>query len=498
LVLAALVLVLLAPFARTDPPAGLTGSNAAWTDEGFNLANARQRVLFGEFAIGDIDRSLTNGAYSAVAALAFAVTKPDMVVGRAISMVAVALAVLLLAVGLAEPLGPAAALMSAAALAGTDLILEYGRLAFVEPTVAALLSGAFVLAVRAWTRPSLWAGSGLGLLLGAAMSVKATALVPTLATLTLVIGTALVHRDRRALAMGLVALGAALAAALAWLLAVALPNRERLRISLRIWPQVSYLDTPWTLVGRLGHYLAGGSDAAITRSLPLLLAGALGLVTLGWRWRSLSRPARGTLLLAALWGLGLWAGLAAGDYAPNRYVVAALPGVAVLAGFGLASLAGLVRTRWAATAAAAALVLALAGPGVDRYLSAALSSGGERERDQRVLAAALPARASVYGAYAPTLLFDTRAELVSLWPTADANVNDPIERFGINYVLAGGDVTDPTTHVPELRQLRGMSMVAKVRWGQVVLRLYRLPASSERSGESTGLEASGTPGGGRG
>jgi hypothetical protein len=507
LVLAALVLALLVPFARSDPPAGLTASNAPWTDEGFNLANARQRVLFGQFATGDVDRSLTNGAYSAVAALVFALAEPHLAVGRAISMAAVALAVLLLAVGLAEPLGAAVALLAAAALGGCDLVLEYGRLALVEPVVVVLLSGAFVVAVRASWRPSPWAGAGLGLLLAAAVSVKAVALVPALAMLAVVIGAALARRDRRALAMGLVALAAAAAAAAAWLLAVALPNQQRLRIGLRIWPEVSYMAAPWTLAGRLGRYLAQGSDGAVWRSLPLLLAAALGLVALAWRWRRLGRPARDALLLAALWGVGLWAALGAGDYlpshyvAPNRYVVPALPGLAVLAGFGLATLAGLAAAggtvrlgggavrlgRGAASAVAAALALALAAPGVAGYLSGAVSSGSQRQRDQRVLAAALPPRASVLGAYAPTLLFDTAAELSSPWPSAGANSDDPVGRLGITHVLVADPpaASDPTMQVPELRGLRGMTVVAQVRWGGELLRLYRLPASSRAS---TGLE----------
>jgi hypothetical protein len=515
-VLAALVLALLAPFAGADPPAGLTASNAPWTDEGFNLANARQRVLSGEFATGDVDRSLTNGAYSAVAALVFAVTEPHLAVGRAISMVAVALAVLLLAVGLAEPLGPAAALLAAAALAGADLLLEYGRLALVEPVMVALLCGAFVLALRASWRPSPAAGAGMGLLLAAAVSVKAVALVPALALLAVVVGAALARRDRRALMMGLVALAAALAAALAWLLAVALPNWQRLRTGLRIWPEVGYLAAPWTLAGRLWRYLAEGGDGAVWRSLPLLLAAALGLVALAWRWRRLSRPARDALLLAALWGIGLWAALGAGDYlpthyvAPNRYVVPALPGLAVLAGFGLATLAGLVgegraaagdvaRLPGAAAAPAAgapattvpavavpvAVVLALVivAPGVATYLPGAVSSGSDRERDQRALAAALPQGASVYGAYAPTLLFDTRARLTSLWPAAGANVDDPVGRFGITHVLAAapGVATDPVAQVPALRDLGAMPVVAQVRWGPEVLRLYRLPAPARGS-----------------
>jgi hypothetical protein len=492
LVLAAVVLALLAPFATADPPAGLTGSNAPWTDEGFNLANARERVLSGRFATGDIDRSLTNGAYSAVAAVVFAATRPDLAAGRAISMVAVAGAVLLLAVGLAEVLGALPALLAAALLAGANLVLEYGRLALVEPLVVLLLTAAFVLAVRAPWRPSPWAGAGLGGLLAAAVSVKAIALLPAVAMLAVVLVAALARRDRRALAMGLVAVGVALAAGLAWLLAVALPNLDRLRTGLEIWPQVSYLAAPWTLAGRLWRYLAAGSDGAAWRSLPLLFAVALGLVALAASWRRLAPAARDALLIGGLWGIGLWAAIGAGDYlpthyvAPNRYVVPALPGLAVLGGFGLAWLAGAVARRPAATpgpehgasgrrvAVAVALALAVAVPGAARYLAAATGSGHLREDDQRTLAAALPPGAVVFGAYAPTLLFDTRARLISTWPPAGANVDDPVGRFGVSHVLAAGpaDPADPTGQVPAFRDLDGHRPLATVRWGGQTIRLY--------------------------
>jgi hypothetical protein len=516
LVLAALVLALLAPFATADPPAGLTASNAAWTDEGFNLANARERVLAGRFATGDIDRSLTNGAYSGIAAGVFALTRPNLAAGRAISMAAVAVAVLLLGVGLAEVLGAAPALLAAAALAGADLVLEYGRLALVEPTVVMLLTAAFVLAVRAPWRPSPWAGAGVGLALAAAVSVKAIALLPSVVMLAVVIGAALARRDRRALVMGLVALGVAAAAGLVWLLAVALPNLGRLRTGLEIWPQVGYLAAPWTLAGRLWRYLAAGSDGAAWRCLPLLLAGGLGLAAAAAGWRRIGRAARDALMIAVLWGVGLWAAVGAGDYlpthyvAPNRYVVPALPGLAVLAGFGLAWLAGapaaLGRGRGARAAAGAAapvggeqgarpvaaaaqggrrgaraavavgLAAAVAVPGAARYLAAATGGGHLRERDQRVLAAALPDRAVVLGAYAPTLLFDTRARLLSTWPPAGANVDDPVGRFGVSHVLAAvpPDGSDPTTQVPAFRDLGATRPLVRVEWGGRTIGLYAI------------------------
>jgi hypothetical protein len=480
-VLAAAVLWLLVPFAGADPPAGLTASNAVWTDEGFNLANARERVLAGRFATGDIDRSLTNGAYSVAAAGLFAVTGPSLAAGRVLSMVAVAGAVLVLALGLARPLGRLPALLGAVALGGSDLMLEHGRLALVEATVVVLLAGAFALAARASWRPSPAAGVGLGLLLATAVSVKATALLPGVVMLAVILVAAVRRRDRAALAMGVAAAATAALAAVVWLLAVALPNWERLRTALRIWPRVDYLDDPFAVAGRLGSYLAD-SDQAIGRSLPLLLAAAVGLAALVWRWGGLRPAARDALVMAGLWGFGLWLVVAVGDYlpghylAPNRYVVPALPGLAVLAGFGLATVAAAAGRRQPAPTALAAAVLglAVAVPGVATYLDAALHSGRVREAGQRALAASVADDAVVYGAYAPTMLFDTGLATLTPWPPADANVRDPVGRLGVTHVLVGGGPADPTGQVPTIVEQGAITLLARVPWDRQELALYAL------------------------
>ena len=496
LLLAGVVLWLLAPFAGVDPPRRLTVSNAPWTDEGFNLANARERALTGQFATGDVDRSLTNGVYSVLGAATFAVTGPSLAAGRALSMAAVAGAVLLLALGLARPLGRPAALLAAGALGGANLMLEHGRLALVEATVVVLLTGAFVLATRAAWRPSAAAGAGVGLLVAAAVSVKANALLPGLVLLGVVLVAAARRRDRPAAAMGLAGLATLLLAGAAWLVAVALPNWERFRTALRIWPTVEYLGTPAAVAGRVGRYLAD-SDQALGRSLPLLLAAAVGLAALARRWPELDPAARDTLVMAGLWGGGLWLAVAVGDYlpghytAPNRYVVPALPGLAVLAGFGLADLAALAgralggagerdpgnrgRAGWAAGLAAVVLGVAVALPGVLQYLDGARGSGRLREQGQRALATSLPSDAVVFGAYAPTLLFDTRLATLTPWPTADANVRDPVGRFGVTHVLVSTGPGDPTAEVAGLTG-RARPRLAQIPWGNGELFLYGPPS----------------------
>jgi hypothetical protein len=300
--------------------------------------------------------------------------------------------------------------------------------------------------------------------------------------LAVVLVAAAVRRDRAAAGMGLAGLATLVLAGGAWLAAVALPNWDRFRTALAIWPRVEYLDSPVALAGRLGRYLAD-SDQALGRSLPLLAAAAIGLAALARRWPRLAPAARDALVMAALWGVGLWLAVAVADYlpdhygAPNRYVVPALPGLAVLAGFGLADLAALAGRGRARVAGVVGVVLgvAVALPGVAAYLDGAMASGRSREQGQRVLATSLPEHAVVYGAYAPTLLFDTRLATLTPWPSAGANVGDPVGRLGVTHLLVGPGPSDPTSRVVALPGAGRTSSLARVHWGPGELFLYDLP-----------------------
>jgi hypothetical protein len=341
--------------------------------------------------------------------------------------------------------------------------------------VVALLTGAFVVACAVRRRPSPALAALVGLLVAAAVSVKATALLPGLVLLGGPLVAAVAGRDRARVAAGLAALGAAVAAALVWFAAVALPNLDRLGTALRIWPSVGYPDSPAALAARIGDYLAH-SDQAIGRSTPLLAAAGIGVAAALAGTRTLDAGRREALLLAAGWGLGLWAAIAVGDYAPNRYVVPALPGLAVLAGFGLdavATLAGRAMPLRAGVVAAL-LGLAVAAPGVGRFLAGADPGPGQRVAAERTLAARVDDRDVVYGAYAPTLLFDTRVRTVTPWLPARANTDDPVGRFGVTHVLVA-ERGDPTGEVLAVRD-RG-ALVAAVTWAGQVLELYRIRAA---------------------
>jgi hypothetical protein len=287
------------------------------------------------------------------------------------------------------------------------------------------------------------------------------------------------------LAAALAALGLA---ALAWGLLVALPNADRLRVALRIWPTVGYPGSPAALVRRLGAYLTG-SDGALPRSAPLLVAAAAGLVALGRTGGGLPRARRDLLVVGALWGAGAWAAIAVGDYAPNRYIVPALPGLAVVAGFGLSTLAGaagraLARPAVAGRAVAAALAVAVAAPGVAGHLRSAAAAGTQLADGRRRLAAAVPDGAVVFGTYGPTMLLGTRARLVTPWAPAGANVDDPRGRFGVGWVLSDGSDQAATAAV-RASMAAGAEPVARVPWGPNVLVLLRLGGDGAAGATST-------------
>ena len=231
------MLWLLALFAGVDPPGGLTASNAPWTDEGFNLANARERVLSGQFATGDIDRSLTNGAYSALAAAMFAVTGPSLAAGRACPW--------------SRPLerrwgsGWSPRYARPARRRRPRRGQPHARARPARPgrgDGGGAATGAFVLATWAAWRPSPAAGAGVGLLVAAAVSAKAIALLPGLVMLADA-GRGLPSAgERPALVMGLAGL-ATLAVAGGGLAGRGGPSQlGPVPTSLRIWPTVQYLD----------------------------------------------------------------------------------------------------------------------------------------------------------------------------------------------------------------------------------------------------------------
>jgi hypothetical protein len=112
---------------------------------------------------------------------------------------------------------------------------------------------------------------------------------------------------------------------------------------------------------------------------------------------------------------------------------------------------------------------------VGRFLAGSDPGPGQRVAAERTLAARV-GDGVAYGAYAPTLLFDTRVRTVTPWLPARANTDDPVGRFGVTHVLVAAR-GEETSDAPAFRDRGGMRLLAEVRWGGQELELYRIGAA---------------------
>ncbi|MGC8634886.1 MAG: hypothetical protein ACP5VP_09525, partial [Candidatus Limnocylindrales bacterium] len=316
LAIALLFLVLLAASVGVDPARGVTASTSPFTDEGWNVVNARNLVLFGRWSTDEWNMYLVNLPFSLLEAAWLAVVGVGIVQARLLVIASGAVALATLGIGLRRPLGAPGAGLATAALAGSALLLYYGRLAYLEPLVMLWLIAALV--ALGGERPSLGTGVVAGFALALAIATKASA---GSAAAGMLGGVALVGWRqpgvRRALAGAVLGL---LVAALAWTVVFALPNQAALATDLRIWAPEPLPHSLAELVRRFTSY-PGRSDGGIPLALPLLLAGAAGLLAILGGWSSLDERQRRVVGGCAGWfavGMGV---LLAVPYRPNRYLV---------------------------------------------------------------------------------------------------------------------------------------------------------------------------------
>ena len=174
LLLAVAFFVLLATFAGVDPARGVTASTSPFTDEGWNVLNARNFVLFGRWATDGWAMDMVNYPFSlswrrpGLPWPASGSCRPGCSSSR-LGLIAVGA----LGLGLRRPLGGLGASLAAAALGGSALLLYYGRLAYLEPLVMLWL----ILALLALTRerPSYVGGVVAGVAIALAIATKASA-----------------------------------------------------------------------------------------------------------------------------------------------------------------------------------------------------------------------------------------------------------------------------------------------------------------------------------
>jgi 4-amino-4-deoxy-L-arabinose transferase-like glycosyltransferase len=473
---AAAVLAVLAPFVDADPADGFTFSNSPFTDEAWWLANARNFALFGEWSTDDWNLHLVSPVYSVLQAAALSATGVDMMAARLVVIGAVALTCLILALGLRRPFGVGPAVAAAAGYGFSALVLYYGRLAYLEPLVAlGLAAGAFASARPDTSRPWLWGLIGGGLF-ALAIGVKPTAvpLVGGMIAVLLVVDGARSPWPRR---WALGATAAVLAAALAWSVAVIVPQREAVSVVARILAEVTLPENPGELLYRVLSYPLS-NDRALIYSLPLLLGGTAGVV-LGWAQRdSLAPSTRRLLVIAAGWVVVGVIVLMVIPYRPNRYFLPLLPGLAMLTAGALSLWRGWARQRlpaWAASRLFATLAIALLTlPGLLMHLSQMHGSTRNLVPLQERVAAALPEGAAVEGSYAPLLAFRAPAVAIVSRPAAAVNPGDLYTVQGVRWlVLEPGE--EPAWAGLQPAAWDARQIVLCEPWGRVELCLVRVP-----------------------
>jgi 4-amino-4-deoxy-L-arabinose transferase-like glycosyltransferase len=425
----ALVLILLVPVVDVDPVSGVTISNSPFTDEAWNVLNARNWALFGIPATDEWTLWVMTVPFTVLDALVFRVFGVGIVQARLVDIVCVAATSGLLAAGLTRPFGRAPALVAAIGYGTSALVLFYGRMVFLEPVDALFLTaGTLTLLQIDGRRPVRWGIAG-GLAFALAAGTKVTVLPAILALIVVAVAGASRSAAVRHWVAG--AIGVLLASALGWLVLIWLPAPTAVSNVLhRIYPHSPPI-TLGSLIRRAGGYLLD-RDHALRLSIPLLAAGLGGFVVALRTFRGWSTGTR-ALVGGSVAGLVVgFATLALFVGSLSRYLVIFLPWLAILAAPLAAAIIERVRRRLSgavrgqeagAWLTAAALVIVLAGQGVIADRSWMASGTRELPTIQARVAQLLPRGSVVAGGYAPLLAMS--APVTTIVPCCGSNpIND--------------------------------------------------------------------------
>ncbi len=169
LAVAALVRLL---FPTADPPWNPT-VGVVWHDEGAWVHNARNRALWGAWALDAWNPMFVAPVFTALEYLSFAAFGVGIWQARLVSEVAGLVSVLLLALGVRRLAGPLAGTIAGALLATNFVFVMYNRAAIMETTMVACMVASWYCYVRAQDRAA-W-GIAAGVLALLAFFTKAAA-----------------------------------------------------------------------------------------------------------------------------------------------------------------------------------------------------------------------------------------------------------------------------------------------------------------------------------
>lgn len=488
---------ILAVFAAADPVARVTSSTAPFTDEAWNLVNARNFVQFGTWSTDEWNLHLVNLPFSLLEVIVFKLFGVGLVQARLAMIGCVSLTAAALVWGLRGVIDRISAAFAGLAFAFSGLILFYGRMAFLEDLVVLGLTVGVLVLARG-NRLNLRGGVLSGFCFAVAIGSKPSALF---AVVGIIVAMAAFSgwRDsgmRRWIAGSV---GVIVACGLIWLVVVGLPNQAALVIDVKIWPPYKWNLTPGALIVSTGGYLIGRNDNLYSfLLLPLIVLGFGGLVSIvALRKRLGEAQAR---LAAAAFG---WAAFGFGilmivSYRPDRYVVPLVPSLAILAAIGLDVFLAWLRERRAAGAdadpiaedgaatrppgrrirltpgavagavAGMAILLAVA-PGLAWYGNWARHATYETVAIQKQFAGAVPPGEIVAGGNVALFLMRSEAKTVIV---GLAN-NGDLYAQGTRWYLLAVDAAAPVGVADSVWAARERVMCATWRGGQTCL--FHLP-----------------------
>lgn len=430
------LLMLLLALLPSDPAPGMTFSNSPYTDEAWNVVNARNLVVLGTWSTDEWNLHLLTIPFSVAAAAVFEVFGVGIIQARVIAMVCSVLAAVFVVLAVRDHLGRAAAVVSGAGFAGSALVLYYGHLVYLETMVILFLaSGVWALARGAVRGSPRW-----GLLAGALLAIAVLTKVSTaFAVGGLFIGAGAVAwrwGERGAMRIiGAAVVSCAIVGA-AWFVVVALPRWDRIMADLRIWPDQLSSDKPvWELVTT---YFTE-SDNGIPLLWPLLVAAAFGLVLAIRAWARLAFGQR--LLVGATvgWFVAGLTVLLVVPYRPNRYLVPLVPALAILAGVAVDRVLELLPRARAGTRAAAttAIVAGLVLPGLVLYSGWIGQWQARLGQIQRLTEATVAPGATVQGDLAALFAMRVPGTVIVQRP-GQLNDADLYETYHVRWVVTSG------------------------------------------------------------
>ncbi len=474
--IAVAVVVVMLAFLGADPAFGVTTSNGPFTDESWDVMNARNLVLLGTWATDDWMLHLVNLPFSVSVAAVFTVLGVGIEQARLVSIAATGVTVAALGLGLRRWVGARPAALAAIAYGGATLVLYYGRLAFLEPMVAMWLTLGALTVLRAGSHRAGRVGLLGGLLLALAVGTKPSALAAT-AGILLAVAIAgwrqpPVRRWAGGAALSIAVLGAG------WIGLIWLPNRSGISDVLRIWASEPIIAPLRTVLRRIDTF--PDSDGFVALSAPLLAAGTAGWAMAITRWRALTPELRLLLAAATGWlvfGLGL---LAVAPYRPNRYDLPLLPALAILVGIGARLASSAIarpatgrgrRTTWAA---ATALALVLVVPGLLSYGSWMRSATYRLPALQALIAGVIPAGSATQGDYAPAFAMRARALTIVSRPATGISPGDLYASRGVRWFVGRPGQAPAWASLHQAAWDARQSVVCSP-WGSEQVCLWRLP-----------------------